>query len=77
MITEFALFNANLNRFAVVTTITEFLNAGKVIPFASVDVIRLYSFGVQEDNITFTIELAFLGLYLFFIIKEIREVGEK
>lgn len=55
----------------------EMLTSGKLVPFATFDVLKMYPYGVVKDNIVLYLEAIFFVMLVFYIIKEIRQVNGK
>ncbi|XP_038068153.1 uncharacterized protein LOC119737688 [Patiria miniata] len=69
---EFSCYNPQVNLFAVVNLVTEFLQTGAGQPMHRVDIIRLLTYSEGFGLVRIICEVMFFCFILFFIVKEVR-----
>ena len=71
---EFSTYNAQVNLFAVVTLVVEFLSSGGGFANPRVDVVRLLTYYEGFALVQVCCEAIFLVFIAFFIVKEVKAV---
>ena len=74
---EFAIYNANVNLFCVVTLLFEQLPTGSLTPYPSILTLRLFRYVGGEMYFVLTCEIVYLLFCAFFVFKEIRMLVKK
>ena len=69
---EFAIYNANVNLFCVVTLLFEQLPTGSLTPYPSILTLRLYRYTAGEMYFVLACEITYLLFSAFFVVREIR-----
>ncbi|XP_068673513.1 polycystin-1-like [Montipora foliosa] len=69
---EFAVYNANINLFCVVTLLFEQLPTGSLTAYPSILTLRLFRYVGGEMYFVLTCEIVYLLFCAFFVFKEIR-----
>ncbi|XP_068717222.1 polycystin-2-like [Montipora capricornis] len=69
---EFAVYNANINLFCVVTLLFEQLPTGSLTAYPSILTLRLFRYVGGERYFVLTCEIVYLLFCAFFVFKEIR-----
>ena len=69
---EFAIYNANVNLFCVVTLLFEQLPTGSLTPYPSILALRLYRYTGGEMFFVLACEITYLLFSAFFVVREIR-----
>ncbi|KAK2546861.1 Polycystic kidney disease protein 1-like 2, partial [Acropora cervicornis] len=69
---EFAIYNANVNLFCVVTLLFEQLPTGSLTPYPSILTLRLYRYTGGEMFFVLACEITYLLFSAFFVVREIR-----
>ena len=69
---EFAIYNANVNLFCVVTLLFEQLPTGSLTPYPSILTLRLYRYTGGEMFFVAACEITYLLFSAFFVVREIR-----
>ena len=77
MFIEFSTYNAQVNLFAVVNLLVEFLPSGGGYPTMRVDVIRLLTYYEGFALVQVCCEAMFLVFIIFFIVKEVRAIRKE
>jgi hypothetical protein len=73
---EFAVYNPQVNLFAVVTIAAEFQPGGGVIPNHRIDVVRLMRYHQGFGLFVILCELTYVGFIIYFTIREIKTFRE-
>ncbi|XP_072044193.1 polycystin-1-like isoform X2 [Amphiura filiformis] len=71
---EFSTYNAQVNLFAVVNLVVEFLPSGGGFPYPRVDIVRLLTYYEGFALVQICCEAGFLIFIVFFIVKEIKAI---
>ena len=74
---EFAIYNANVNLFCVVTLLFEQLPTGSLTPYPSILTLRLFRYVGGEMYFMLTCEIVYLLFCAFFVFKEIGMFAKK
>ena len=74
---EFAIYNANVNLFCVVTLLFEQLPTGSLTPYPSILTLRLFRYVGGEMYFVLACEIVYLLFCSFFVFKEIRQFVKK
>ena len=69
---EFAVYNPQVNLFAVVTVAAEFQPGGGVIPNHRIDVVRLMRYHQGFGLFVILCELTYVGFIIYFTVREIK-----
>lgn len=69
---EFAIYNANVNLFSVVTLLFEQLPTGSLTPYPSILTLRLFRYVGGEMYFVLACEIVYLSFCLFFVFREIK-----